>query len=664
MLALFLLPVSVMAAARRGNSSALSDQRGSFRVENGKFVLDGQPFQIISGEMHYERIPRAYWKARLQMAKAMGLNTIATYVFWNLHEPEPGKFDFSGNADLAQFIRDAQQTGLKVLLRAGPYSCAEWEFGGFPAWLMKNPKMQTALRSNDPEFMKPAEQWILRLGREVAPLQVGYGGPIIGVQIENEYGDFGGDAAYLEHLKKIFLKAGFTQSLLYTANPSRALVRGSIPGVYSAVNFAPGHAAQALDSLAQLRAGQPLLSSEYWTGWFDHWGEPHQSKPLSLQVKDFNYILRHGAGVNLYMFHGGTSFGMMSGSSWTKHQFLPDVTSYDYGAPLDEAGHPTPAYYAYRKIIAAYLGHALPPVPAAPPVMAIAPFALHEASSLWRGLPKPVVTKNPEPMEWLGQSYGFILYRKTLHHAVDGDLVLNGMNDYALVYLNGKLQGTLNRTCNDSTLMLHSNSAKTRLDILVENSGRINSTRMMLHANKGLMGPVMLAGRALHGWKTYRLPMKPDTIADPLGMPQETHFNEKSTPAQAMSGPAFYRGTFRVETKSKQIPDTFLDIRGLGKGAVWIDGHPIGRYWNVGPQDTLYVPGPWLHRGKNEIMVLDLFQRTNLPRLAGLTQPILNGPARKVCNATELSSAPAEMHGRGKGRAAQPGVSRAKETKH
>lgn len=641
--ALLLCPASGRCATDRSQKPANSAHSG-FRAANGKFLLNGKPFQIISGEMHYARIPRAYWKARLKMAKAMGLNTIATYVFWNIHEPEPGKFDFTGNADLAQFIRDAQEEGVKVLLRAGPYSCAEWEFGGFPAWLMKNPAMRTALRSNDPAFMKPAEQWIMRLGREVAPLQVGHGGPIIGVQIENEYGDFGNDAAYMEHLRRIFLKAGFTQSLLYTANPSHALVAGSIPGVYSAVNFGPGHAAQAFQALRELRPGQPLMASEYWTGWFDHWGQPHQTKPLDLQVRDFDYILRHGAGVNLYMFHGGTSFGMMSGSSWTKHQFLPDVTSYDYGAPLSEAGHPTPAYYAYRRTIAAYLGHPLPPVPPTPAVMAIPAFTLTEAAPLWRGLPAPIETNQPEPMEWLGQSYGFILYRRTLRHAVHGDLVLHGMNDYALVYLNGKLQGTLNRTCDESEIMLNSDASQNRLDILVENSGRVNSTRMMREANKGLMGPVVLAGNTLNGWKTFLLPMKPDSIADPLGMPTEARFTGSTHDARALTGPAFYRGTFRVSAKTKQIPDTFLDVRDLGKGAVWIDGHPIGRYWNVGPQDTLYVPGPWLHRGENQIVVLDLFSRSHMPRLAGLTAPILNGPTRAVCSSTQASSAMAETH--------------------
>lgn len=608
--------------------AAPTGERGSFAVQRNQFLLDGKPFQIISGEMHYERIPRAYWRARLRMAKAMGLNTIATYVFWNIHEPEPGVFDFSGNADLAEFVREAQQEGLKVLLRAGPYSCAEWEFGGFPAWLMKDPQMKTALRSNDPAFMVPVQQWIMRLGKEVAPLQIGRGGPIIGVQIENEYGNFGSDHAYMEHLRQIFLKAGFTDALLYTANPSRTLKNGSIPGVFAAVNFGVGHAQAGLDALARLRPAQPLFASEYWPGWFDHWGQPHQTRAIAPQIADLDYILRRGAGINIYMFHGGTSFGMMSGSSWTKNQFWPDVTSYDYDAPLDEAGHPTPKYYAYRAEIAKYLGRALPPVPAQPPAAAIVAFTLKEATPLWAGLPAPVKTQQPQPMEDFGQAYGFILYRTTLHHAVHGELDLHGMNDYALVYLNGRLVGTLERTYRQNGLRLDSDAPENRLDILVENSGRINSTRMMRGENKGLASPVTIAGQPVEGWLIYSLPMNPASIADTPGMPVEAHFTRRSNIAAAMRGPAFYRGSFRVRKVHGQVPDTFLDVRDLGKGAVWINGHPMGRYWNIGPQATLYVPGPWLRDGKNEIVVLDLFARTHPPRLAGLSAPILNAPVK------------------------------------
>ena len=618
-----------MAAPLLLHASPRPSAAPSFRAVGDHFELNGKPFEILSGELHYERIPRAYWRARLKMARAMGLNTIATYVFWNVHEPVRGQYDFSGNADLAEFIREAQQEGLKVLLRAGPYSCAEWEFGGFPAWLMADPQMHQALRSNDPAFMQPVEQWIMRLGREVALLQIGRGGPIIGVQIENEYGDFGSDHAYMEHLHQLFLKAGFTDTLLYTADPSRALPNGSIPGVFAGVNFGIGRPAAAFAALQKLRPGQALFASEYWPGWFDHWGQPHQTRPIDQQIKDLDYILRHHAGINIYMFHGGTSFGMMSGSSWTKGQFLPDVTSYDYDAPLDEAGHPTAKYHAYRDEIAHYVKQPLPPIPAAPPVQTIAPFELHEAASLWAGLPQPIRADRPKPMEELGQAYGFILYRTQIAHPLNGTLTLDGMNDYALVYVNGALAGTLDRTAGQTALPLHSNQPANQIDILVENSGRINSTRMMRGESKGLNAAPTLNGTPLTGWEMYPLPMAPDSITDPLGMPREARFTHHANARQAMRGPAFYRGSFTVSAAQPHA-DTFLDVRDLGKGAVWINGHPIGRYWNIGPQETLYVPGPWLHAGRNQIVVLDLFARDHLPHLAGLAAPILNAPVHPV----------------------------------
>lgn len=638
---------SIIPARAAGTVPAAHPPHQSFTTHSGRFYLNGKPFQIIAGEMHYERIPRAYWLPRLKMAKAMGLNTIATYVFWNIHEPQPGKFDFSGNADLAQFIRDAQKVGLKVLLRAGPYSCAEWEFGGFPAWLMKNPQMHTALRSNSPVFMKPVKQWIMRLGQEVAPLQIGNGGPIIAVQIENEYGDFGSSQAYMNHLHRIFLQAGFTKSLLYTVNPSHALKNGhgEIPGVYAGVNFAPGNAKAAFGELQAVRPGEALFATEFWTGWFNHWGMPYTTKPIGPQVSDLNYILRRGASVNLYMFTGGTSFGMMSGASWMNHRYEPDITSYNYGAPLSEAGHPTPSYYRFRSVIATWLGHKLPTVPAPPPVEAIPPFTLTAAASLWNGLPKPIHSHNPHPMAHYGQNYGFILYRATLHHPVNGTLVLPRLNDYAMVYVNGTLAGKLNRTCRQNHLALHSNASINRIDVLVENDGRINSTRMMRDASKGIDGTVTLSGRPIHGWNVYLLPMAPDTIADAPGVPKSANFAAHTSLARAISGPAFYRGTFTVRKIDNQVPDTFLDVRDLGKGAVWINGHPIGRYWNIGPQNTLYVPGPWLHAGKNQIIVFDLFARHRMPRLRGFTNPILNGPVMPACAMpTNHSSAAAHHH--------------------
>jgi beta-galactosidase len=607
-----------------------SAESGSgFAVVGDHFELDGKPVQLLSGEMHYERIPHQYWQARMEMAKAMGLNTIATYVFWNVHEPTPGVYDFSGDLDLAAFVRLAQKEHLNVLLRAGPYSCAEWEYGGFPAWLLADPKMSKALRSNDDAFMIPVERWIKRLAQEVAPLQVGLGGPIVAVQVENEYGNFSNDHSYMEHMKEIFVRAGFTRSMLYTVDPSKSLASGELDGVYSGVNFGTGGSVQGLTALAKERPGQPLFATEYWPGWFDHWGHPHETRPIDKQVEDLNYILSHKASLNIYMFHGGTSFGFMSGASWTGGNYLPDVTSYDYDAPLDEAGHPTPKFYAYREVLAKYSSSPLPPVPASPPVVTLDPFPVNHASSLWGHLPKSVKSENPETMEALGQSYGYILYRKRLDAAADGPLVLDEVHDYALVYVDGQLIGTVDRRLKQDRVELKA-SKGARLDILVENSGRINSTKMMRGEVKGITRSVHLAGAPLMGWENYSLPMEDAGKMRPV----------KSGGAEekiATAGPHFFFASF----KTSKPGDVFLDVSALGKGALWINGHAMGRYWNEGPQKTLYVPAPWLHSGSNEVVIFDLFRATNgKPMLAGLAQPILNAKTPEIAQPSKVAASP------------------------
>lgn len=602
-LSAFLLLATMTASAQ------VAPQQHSFAVQGDHFNLDGKPFQILSGEMHYSRIPRAYWRDRMEMAKAMGLNTIATYVFWNVHEPEPGHFNFSGDADLPEFLREAQQEGLHVILRAGPYSCAEWEFGGLPAWLLADPKNGAVIRTDNPAFMVPAERWLMKLGQEVARYQIGRGGPIIAVQIENEYGNFGSDHEYLKHLREIFRRAGFTSSLLFTTNPVRGERNGSLPDTYAAVNFGMGYAAQALDSMTKWRPRQPLFVAEYWPGWFDLWGEPHQTRPIAPQIADLNTILSRGASLNLYMFEGGTSFGFMSGASTAHGHYEPNVTSYDYDAPLDEAGHPTPKFYAYRKVYAKYAGHPLPPVPQPPPVISVPRFELTESASLWNSLPAPVSSEVAKNMEAYGQAYGFILYRTKLQNGAHGTLALPGLNDYAQIYVNEQFMGTLDRRLKQTSIRIDALAGST-LDLLVENDGRVNSSHAMREAAKGLPQGVALDGKPLKQWQVFTLPMKDFHVA---------HFRRGTS----SSGPAFWRGRFRIDS----IGDTFLDVRDLKKGAVWINGHDIGRYWDTGPQDTLYVPGPWLHRGWNQIVIFDL-ESLKSPHLAGLARPILDGPAR------------------------------------
>jgi beta-galactosidase len=612
------------AAASYGPQPLPDGKPHVFRSANGQFELDGRPFRLISGEMHYPRIPREYWRARLKMARAMGLNAITTYVFWNEHEQTPGSYDFSGNNDVAEFVREAQQEGLWVILRPGPYVCAEWEFGGYPAWLLKNPA--TVVRSSDPNYMIPATRWIKRLGQELAPLQIGNGGPIVLVQVENEYGSFGDDHAYMEANKQALIDAGFTKAQLYTADGPSVIAKGSLPELPVGINFDGNRAGEAQKSFAMLEAARPSgtgpesnpnpnpkFNSEFWAGWFDHWGGEHAHTSTENQAGNLKWELEQGYSVSIYMFHGGTDFGWMNGanSSDSKpEQYEPDVTSYDYDAALDESGRPTAKYFVFRDLIAKVTGIAPPPVPAAAAPIVVAPFQLTEAVSLWDTLPKPIQSPVPLAMEDVGQAYGYILYRH--HNLVSGgpvELKLDIPHDYASVYAGGTLVGTLDRRLAQDKLTFAepaalNTSIALKLDILVENAGHINYSRQLLHDRKGLTQYVTLKGDSVAGWQIYPLPM----IA-PWTLP----FSKAEC-----SGPCFYRGTFYVDHPG----DTFLDTRNLGKGQLWINGHAMGRFWKIGPQKTLYVPGPWLKQGANEVVVFDVDGRPGAT-LQGLTKPDL-----------------------------------------
>jgi beta-galactosidase len=586
-LALFAFTISLSlpcdAQASQPSSVALPH---SFRVEGGKFLFDGKPFQIIAGEMHYARIPREYWRARLRLAKAMGLNTITTYVFWNFHEPRPGDYDFTGQHDVAEFVREAQSEGLYVNLRPGPYSCAEWEWGGFPSWLLKDHAI--VVRSTDPKFMDPARRWLLRLGKELAPLQIANGGPIVSAQVENEYGSFGNDHSYMEQIRRDLVDAGFDKSVLYTADNPENIPNGGLPGLPAVINFAPGHAKQSFAALHRLRPDGPFMAGEWWDGWFDSWGGKHNVTDPKMQAEELEWILAQGYSISIYMVHGGTSFGWMNGADMNHKPYSPDVTSYDYDSALDESGRPTEKYFLFRDAIAKATGITLPPVPAVDPPITIPAFTLSESALLWQNLPDRVRTDQLLTMEDLDQAYGYILYRTFSTDAVHGDLVLDELHDYAQIYLNGNLVGTLDRRLNQNTLPIDIKVPRSRLDILVENTGRVNFTAAIRGERKGITHQVTLAGQPLTGWTIYPLPMSE---------PERVHFSPGPC-----TGPCFYRGTFQVNTPG----DTFLATSQFTKGFVWVNGHPLGRIWNIGPQKTLYLPGPWLHSGANDVIVFDL----------------------------------------------------------
>ncbi|HEX6975428.1 MAG TPA: beta-galactosidase family protein [Vicinamibacterales bacterium] len=574
---------------------------------SGGFTLDGKPFQIISGEMHYPRVPREYWRDRVRQARARGLNTISTYVFWNLHEAAPEQFDFTGQRNVATFIRTAGEEGLHVIVRPGPYVCAEWELGGYPAWLLADPAI--VLRSTDPTFTAPAERWLARLGKELAPLLASRGGPVIAIQVENEYGSFDRDRAYMEWQRDALVKAGLDGALLYTADGGVQLPNGTLADLPAVVNFGTGEAEDAFRRLAAFRPGGPMMSGEYWAGWFDHWGVAHHTTDGVKEAAELDWMLAHGYSVNLYMFHGGTTFGFMNGANMNRTAYLPQTSSYDYDAALNESGRLTPKYFAFREVIARHTPGPLPPIPPSDAPIAIPAFDVQATLPLWEALPAPVRVERPRPMESFGQSYGYILYRITVKGPVRAALVIRDVRDYAQVYVNGTLQGTIDRRIGADRVSLDVPEGEARLDILVENTGRVKFTKALREERKGITQPVLLGDRELTGWQVFSLPMtSPPRI----------------TRTASTSGPAFYSGSFRLAT----IGDTYLDMRGWPKGTVWVNGHHLGRFWSIGPQQTLYVPGPWLRTGSNEIVVFSL----SPPRartLRGLAAPVFELAAVK-----------------------------------
>ncbi len=536
--------------------------------------------------MHYTRIPRAYWRDRFRMARAMGLNTITTYVFWNVHEPRPGVFDFSGQNDVAEYIREAQEEGLHVILRPGPYVCAEWDLGGFPSWLLKDRSL--ILRSQDPKYLAAAEQWFTRLGKEIHPLLLRNGGPIIAIQVENEYGSFGNDHAYMEAVKDMLVRSRMDAPVLYTADGPEEIPNGSLPELPAVINFGAGDAEKSFVILHLIRPNGPSMTGEYWDGWFDHWGEPHHVTDGKREAAELEWMLKQGYSVSLYMFHGGTSFGWMNGANSNGRDYQPDTTSYDYDSPLDEHGAPRPKFFLFRDAIARATGQTPPPLPPAIPTHSFAMSPHLESASLWSNLPAPTVSGKLLTMEDLGQSYGYILYRTRLRARESGELAIDGLHDYAQVYIDRKLVGALDRRLNTSRLTLPPIAKDSTLDILVENTGRVNFTKVIRGERKGIKGGVTIAGREPDQWQIYSLPM--DNVS------------KLAFTAATCTGPCFYR----TELIADSPADTFLDTSSLHKGFVWVNSRPLGRFWDIGPQFSLYLPGPWMKQGANKVVFFDL----------------------------------------------------------
>jgi beta-galactosidase len=563
---------------------------------------------MISGEMHCARIPVQYWRDRMQMAKAMGLNTVGTYVFWNAHEPMPGKYDFTDNNNIAEFVRIAKEEGLWVVLRPSPYACAEWEFGGYPWWLLKDSSVK--VRSKDPRFITAYTKYIQQLSKQLVPLLVTNGGNILMVQIENEYGSYSDDKSYLDLNRKIFREAGF-DGVLFTCDGETQMPKGYLPGYLPAVNgLEDPVAAKAL--INKYHGGKgPYYIAEWYPGWFDDWGKPHAKGSAAKEAEKLDKILRAGISINMYMFHGGTTRGFMNGANMNRQNpYAPQVSSYDYDAPLDEAGNATEKYYAFRDVIAKHLplGTTLPPVPAKKKTIAVQNIKLTGYAGLFDQLPAPIVSKTPLCFEDMDQAYGYVLYRSAITNGGTGYLKIKELRDFAVVYINGKLIGQLDRRLKQDSILLTDLPANAVLDILVENNGRINYGPFLIDNRKGITQQVTLNGTALSNWKMYRFP-----FTSLSGITFKT--NQPVVKAQ----PALYKGNFILAA----LGDTYLDMHSFGKGIVFLNGHHLGKYWAIGPQQTLYVPAGWLKKGVNEVVVFDLLQQGHT-LLNALPVPILD----------------------------------------
>ncbi|MDE2248312.1 MAG: beta-galactosidase [Xanthomonadaceae bacterium] len=561
-----------------------------FELSAQQFLLDGKPFQIRSGEMHPIRIPAEYWRHRIRMAKAMGLNTIAVYLMWNALESAPGVFDLkSGNRDFAQFIRICQQEGMWVYLRPGPYVCGEWDFGGLPPYLLRHPHIRVR-DQDDADYMTAVRRYIATVAPALRPLLAANGGPILMVQVENEYASFGRDLGYLEAIRALWQEHGV---------PGPFSISDGLGQLREANTYLPG-AALGLDgdtdfAGAQAIAGEmPVWMGEGYPGWITHWGDRDFARG------DFAgtlaKLLAEGRSFNLYVVHGGSNFGFGAGANANGDysHFQPVITSYDYGAPIDEHGAPTADYHAFRTMLAAHTKQPLPAVPATPPMTRFAPFTPQPHAALWDNLPAAKRVQRPQPYELLfGQDHGLVLYRRAVQGG--GELAVDGVRDYATVFHGGRYLDYLSRVQHPrlragNRLQLPAGHGKALLEILVDSFGHVGYGQAMAD-RKGIVGEVRLDGQTLQGWEAVSLPLDGRWLASlrPL----------RGKPAR----PGVF---FKASLPLQQAGDCYFDMADWAKGYLWVNGQLLGRYWNLGPQQRLYCPASWLRAGDNEVLVFDL----------------------------------------------------------
>lgn len=577
-------------------------------IKNKKFYMDSKPFDIYSGAMHYFRTVPEYWEDRLTKLKAAGFNTVETYVCWNLHEKKPGEFDFSGILDIEKYLEIAQKVGLYAIVRPGPYICAEWDFGGLPAWLLKDKNMQ--IRCMYPDYLKCVERFYKELLPRLVPHLQSNGGNIIAMQVENEYGSYGNDKDYLRYVEKLTRDCGI-DCLLFTSdgNTNNMISGGSLPDIYKVLNFG-SRSRTAFNVLKGFENDGPNMCGEFWCGWFDHWRDKHHTRNSLEIVNEIKGFIDNDASFNMYMFHGGTNFGFTAGANQNQcHGYEPTVTSYDYCAMLTEWGDYTPAYHAVRKLLCEKQGIEPPELPESPKLQSIGKVELTEAASLFENLDNigekhhvPV----PEGMEYFGQNFGLIYYETTLKGKYNASpMYVKNVHDFAEVYFDGEKKTSIDRTLytvegkttlkdvifkkkkgESSPFLMPALSGERKIGVLVDTMGRVNYGENMLD-RKGI-SDIYLGIQRLMGYDVWTLPL--DNL-DKLKYSSSVKKDE----------PVFLKGSFKTDSKA----DCFVHLDGFNRGCVYINGFNLGRFWKVGPQKSLYIPGTLL-KDENEIIVFNI----------------------------------------------------------
>lgn len=576
-------------------------------IKNKKFYMDSKPFDIYSGAMHYFRTVPEYWEDRLTKLKAAGFNTVETYVCWNLHEKKPGEFDFSGILDIEKYLEIAQKVGLYAIVRPGPYICAEWDFGGLPAWLLKDKNMQ--IRCMYPDYLKCVERFYKELLPRLVPHLESHGGNIIAMQVENEYGSYGNDKDYLRYVEKLTRDCGI-DCLLFTSdeNTNNMISGGSLPDIYKVLNFG-SRSRTAFNVLKDFENDGPNMCGEFWCGWFDHWRDKHHTRNSLEIVNEIKGFIDNGASFNIYMFHGGTNFGFTAGANHNQgHGYEPTVTSYDYCAMLTEWGDYTPAYHAVRKLLCEKQGIEPPELPESPKLQSIGKVELTETASLFENLDNigekhhiPV----PEGMEYFGQNFGLIYYETTLKGKYNASpMYVKNVHDFAEVYFDGEKKTSIDRTLysvegkttlkdvifkkkkgESSPFLMPALSGERKIGVLVDTMGRVNYGNML--DRKGI-SDIYLGIQRLMNYDVWTLPL--DNL-DKLKYSSSVKKDE----------PVFLRGSFKTDSKA----DCFIHLDGFNRGCVYINGFNLGRFWKVGPQKSLYIPGTLL-KDENEIIVFNI----------------------------------------------------------